>query len=147
MAFQIIRRASAQWQGSDAAGAGTISLGSGAFEGPYSLKSRVNDEPQTNPEELIGAALAGCFAMALSSKLAESGNPPTKLDARSRVKMEEEPGRFSITQIQLEIDGVVPGLTREEFFAVAEDAKKTCPVSRALAGTVVELVPGSFATS
>ncbi len=145
MPFQIIRRAAAHWEGDDSTGAGSISLGSGAFEGPYSLKSRVEDVPQANPEELIGAGLAGCFTMSLSNKLSESGHPPQRLDVTARVKMEEEPGRFSITLIELRVGGAVPGIDRGRFFALADEAKRTCPVSRALAGTTIELLEGDFA--
>ncbi|MBL5972370.1 MAG: OsmC family peroxiredoxin [Candidatus Leucobacter sulfamidivorax] len=144
MALQIVRRATAKWSGSDSAGTGSISLGSGAFTGPYSLKSRIDDVPQSNPEELIGAALAGCFAMALSSELAGAGHEPTSLEVNAKVKMVEEPGRFSITLIQLEVNGVVPGLDEEEFFGFADATKSACPVSRALAGTSIELQRGSY---
>ena len=139
MASRITRRASVEWRGDVENGAGTIALGSKAFEGPYSLRSRVEDVPQANPEELIGAANAACFSMSLSDLLSSQGTPPTSLDTKARVVMEEESGRYSITRIELDVVGEVPGCDAETFDRLAAQAEATCPVSRALAGTKIVL--------
>jgi lipoyl-dependent peroxiredoxin len=139
MASKIARRASVQWRGDVENGAGTIALGSKAFAGPYSLRSRVEDVPQANPEELIGAANAACFSMSLSDLLSSQGTPPTVIDTRARVVMEEESSRYSITRIELDVVGEVPGCDDETFHRLAAQAKATCPVSRALAGTEIVL--------
>lgn len=133
MGSKITRRASVQWRGDVGSGAGTIALGSKAFEGPYSLRSRVEDVPQANPEELIGAASAACFSMSLSDLLSSRGTPPTSIDTRARVVMEEESSRYTITRIELDVVGDVPGCDAETFDRLAAQAESTCPVSRALA--------------
>jgi osmotically inducible protein OsmC len=139
LSFRIVRRSQARWQGTDADGGGRIWLGSGAFEGPYTLKARVSDvERSTNPEELIGAAEAGCYTMSLANLLSTEGHPPDDLTTTASVRLEQvDEGRFSITRIELETVGDVPGLTAERFGELAEQAKATCPVSRALAGTEI----------
>jgi osmotically inducible protein OsmC len=141
VAIRVTRKAEASWQGTVPDGGGRIALGSGAFEGPFTLKARVEDvELSTNPEELIGAAEAGCFTMSLASVLSEAGHPPTDLQTTARVRLEQqESGGFAITQIALSTIGDVPGVDAEQFAAMAEQAKATCPVSRALAGTEVTL--------
>ena len=139
MGFQITRRATVRWAGSDTAGSGIIKLGSGAFEGPFSLKARVEEVPQANPEELIGAGLAACFTMSVSNKLTEAGYQVNQLDTSSRVRMAEESGRYSITEIRLEMSADVPGIEPEELAALAGEAKTTCPISRAMAGTTITL--------
>jgi osmotically inducible protein OsmC len=139
MGFQITRRANATWAGSDSTGTGEISLGSGSFTGPYSLKSRVEKVPQANPEELIGAALAACFTMSLSNKLTAAGFAIAALETSAKVRMAEEEGRYSITDIQLTLSGTVPGIDIQEFERIAREAEATCPVSRALAGTRIDL--------
>jgi len=139
MGSRITRRASVEWRGDVESGAGSIALGSKAFEGPYSLRSRVEDVPQANPEELIGAANAACFTMSLSDLLSAEGTPPTSLDTKARVTMEEESGRYTITRIELDVVGDVPGCDKETFDRLAAQAKATCPVSRALAGTEIVL--------
>ena len=134
------RKAQASWQGTVPDGGGRIAVGSGAFEGPFTLRARVEDvERSTNPEELIGAAHAGCFTMSLASLLSESGNPPRDLRTAAAVRLEQlEPG-FRITRIDLSTVGDVPGVDAETFAALAEQAKATCPVSLALAGTEITL--------
>jgi lipoyl-dependent peroxiredoxin len=122
-----------------ATGGGTLRLGSGAFEGPYSLKSRIDEVAQANPEELIGAAHAGCFSMALSSILEEAGRPPVSVETDAKVRLEETPTGFAITRIELVTRGDVPGLDEAGFMTMAERAKETCPVSRALAGVEIVL--------
>jgi osmotically inducible protein OsmC len=139
VSIRVTRNAQASWQGTVPDGGGRIALGSGAFEGPFTLKARVEDvERATNPEELIGAAEAGCFTMSLASLLSEAGHPPTDLTTTARVRLEQqESGGFAITQIALRTVGDVPGVDQERFAQLAEEAKATCPVSRALAGTEV----------
>ncbi len=134
-----VRTADAQWEGSLQDGTGTMRLGSGAFEGRYSFASRFEDGPGTNPEELIGAAHAGCFSMALSGGLSRAGHPPTRVSTTARVHIERGDAGFSITRIELQTEAEVPGLDEARFREEAETAKATCPVSRALAGTEVTL--------
>jgi osmotically inducible protein OsmC len=141
VSIRVTRSAQASWQGTVSDGGGRIALGSGAFEGPFTLKARVEDvERSTNPEELIGAAEAGCFTMSLASLLSDAGHPPADLTTTARVRLEQqESGGFAITQIALKTIGDVPGVDGERFAELAEQAKATCPVSRALAGTQVTL--------
>lgn len=134
-----VRTAEATWEGTLREGAGTVALGSGAFEGTYSFGSRFEDASGTNPEELIGAAEAGCFAMATALALEEEGFSPESVHAETAVHIEEVDGDFSITRIELTAEGDVPDASEAEFVAVAEDAKENCPVSKALAGTDIEL--------
>src|SRR5579875_2938725 len=136
MAF---RTATAHWEGSVRDGSGTVSLGSGAFSGPYSFQSRIEETANTNPEELIGAAHAGCFTMALSSRLSQAGHPPTSLDTTATVHLTRDENGLTINQIDLVTEGVVPGIDEATFQQEAEMAEKTCPVSRALAGTKITL--------
>jgi osmotically inducible protein OsmC len=114
-------------------------LGSGAFEGAYSFPSRFEEGTGTNPEELIAAAHAGCFSMALAAGLSRAGHPPTRIHTRARVHLEREGEGFAITRIELETEGQVPGVDAAGFQAQAETAKKNCPVSRALAGPAISL--------
>jgi lipoyl-dependent peroxiredoxin len=139
--FRVTRSAEASWQGTVPDGGGRIALGSGAFEGPFTLKARMEEiERATNPEELIGAAEAGCFTMSLASLLSDAGHPPDDLRTSAKVRLEQlETGGFSITQIALETVGDVPGVDAAQFEEYAQQAKATCPVSRALAGTEVTL--------
>lgn len=129
-----IRTADAQWHGSLKEGNGRIALGSGAFEGQYSFSSRFESGTGTNPEELVGAAHAGCFTMALSAGLGKAGITPTRLHTTAKVHFGVVDGAPTITQIDLELEGEVPGIDAETFTKHAEDAKKGCPISRALAG-------------
>jgi osmotically inducible protein OsmC len=138
VSFRVTRRADASWQGTVLDGGGRIALGSGAFEGPFTLKARVEDvERATNPEELIGAAEAGCFTMSLANVLSEADHPPADLRTTATVTLEQLGAGFTITQIALETIGDVPGIDAERFAELAEQARATCPVSRALAGTQV----------
>ena len=134
-----VRTADAQWEGSLQDGNGTMRLGSGAFEGRYSFASRFEDGPGTNPEELIGAAHAGCFSMALSGALSRAGHPPTRIQTTARVHIERGDEGFAITRIELATEAEVPGLDEPAFREQAETAKATCPVSKALAGTEISL--------
>ena len=139
MKLRIRRSATARWRGAVDTGAGQIALGSGAFEGPYSLRSRVGDEPNTNPEELLGGAHAGCFAMSVANLVAKAGHVPEQVSASARVTLEEVEGSFTVTRIELTATGRVPTLLPEEFVRLAEQARATCPISRALAGVEITL--------
>ena len=131
------RTATAVWQGSVQKGNGKISTLSGAIhETPYSVNSRFVSEDGkagTNPEELIAAAHASCFTMALSAQLTTAGHEPTELHTTATVHMEKQDIGWTITAIQLDTHGSVPGVSPEQFQKLADDAKKGCPISRALA--------------
>ncbi len=127
------RLAEAEWSGDLKAGEGKMKLGSGAYEGKYSFKSRMENGAGTNPEELLGAAHAGCFSMALSAMLSGAGHIPTKIHTTAKVTFDPVPGGFAITKIELNVEGSVPGMDQATFAKTAEEAKKGCPVSKALA--------------
>lgn len=140
MSVRVTRTAKASWQGDLAEGGGRIGVGSGAYDGPFTLRARVEDvERSTNPEELIGAAHAGCFTMSLANLLTESGHPPADLQTSAKVRLEQLETGFSITNITLRTVGEVPGVDADTFARLAQQAKDTCPVSRALAGTEITL--------
>jgi lipoyl-dependent peroxiredoxin len=140
LSFRVVRSAQASWQGAVADGSGRIALGSGAFDGPYSLRARVEESGRaTNPEELIGAAEAACFTMSLANLLSEEGHPPDDLRTTARVSLEQLETGFTITRIELDTVGTVAGIDDATFQRLAEQAKATCPVSRALAGTEITL--------
>ncbi len=134
-----IRTAEAEWKGNLSEGGGKMKLGSGAYEGPFTFKSRMENGPGTNPEELIGAAHAGCFSMAFSHQLASAGHPPKRVHTKAAVKFEKTDSGFTITRIDLDTEGEVPGISEATFLELAEAAKKGCPVSKALAGTEIVL--------
>ena len=127
------RRASAHWNGSVSEGSGTVALGSGAFEGAYSVKTRMGDDPGTNPEELLGAAHAGCFSMALAAALSRAGTPPTSIATDAQVHFEQQEAGWRITRIDLSTTASVPGIDDATFQETAAAAKAGCPVSVALA--------------
>jgi osmotically inducible protein OsmC len=129
------RTAKAQWEGSTRDGGGSLALGSGAFEGPYTFKSRFGSEKseQTNPEELLGASHASCFTMGLSLILSQGGNPPERLDTQAKVSIVQEGEGFTIDRIDLTTRGRVPGIDDDGFQQAAQAAKDNCPVSKALA--------------
>ena len=127
------RTSEAKWSGDLKQGSGTMKLGSGAYEGAYTFKSRMETGPGTNPEELIAAAHAGCFSMALSAILSGNGHVPTSIHTTAKVTFDPVPGGFAITKIDLNTEGTVPGLDATGFQKFAEEAKKGCPVSKALA--------------
>lgn len=133
------RTASAEWTGDLRSGKGSVSLGSGAFSGQFSFGSRFESGTGTNPEELIGAAHAGCFSMALSHALASDGHPPERVHTDAKVVLEKVADGFAITRIDLVTRASVPGLDESEFKTYAEKAKAGCPVSKALAGTTITL--------
>jgi len=135
-----IHKAEAEWKGNLTEGSGRLKVGSGAFDGPYSFKSRFEEgQSATNPEELIGAAHAGCFTMALTAQLSRAGITPTRIHTGARVKLEKVGEGFSITQIELETEAEVPGIDDATFQGYARDAKQNCPVSKALSGTEIHL--------
>ena len=136
----ISRYATAHWEGDLKSGKGRLDTPqSGLLDGTrYGFNSRFGDEKGTSPEELIAAAHAGCFTMALSAKLAEAGFPPTSLDSRADVDLSMDGGP-QLSQIRLKVKAVVPGMDEARFRAVAEDAKQNCPVSKALSAVPVSL--------
>jgi osmotically inducible protein OsmC len=135
------RTAEAEWKGNLIQGSGRLAVGSGAFQGPYSFKSRFEDgESATNPEELIGAAHAGCFTMALTAQLSHARLTPTRIHTRATVTLTKVGDSYSITRIDLETTAEVPGLDDTTLQRQALEAKQTCPVSKALAGTEIRLV-------
>ena len=127
------RNGSARWQGDLQGGSGTVKVGDGVLEGNYSAKSRFEDGPGTNPEQLIAAAHAACFSMALSNILSEAGNPPESVDTTADVQLRFVDGAPTLTRIDLRTQGRVPGIDAAQFQKFAEDAKANCPISRALA--------------
>ena len=129
-----VQTASAEWNGSLKEGAGRMKVGSGAVDGPYTFVSRFETGPGTNPEELIGAAHAGCFSMALAAGLGRAGHSPTSIKTNAKVHLGASDAGPTITGIDLEVEGVVPGIDAAQFQEFAEGAKKNCVVSRALAG-------------
>lgn len=135
----MIREARARWEGDLREGEGTMAFGSGAFEGQYSFRSRFENGTGTNPEELIGAAHAGCFSMALSNMLAQAGHVPTRVETTARVHLEPVDGKQTIRRIELICEADVPGIEADEFQKIASEAKSGCPVSRALTGVDISL--------
>ena len=134
-----IRKAEAEWTGKVTDGKGHMKLGSGAFDGPYSFQSRMQDGVGTNPEELIGAAHAGCFSMALSAGLTQAGLTPTRIHTTASVHLDKVGDGWSIPKIDLVTEGEVPGLDQQGFQQYAETAKKNCPVSRLYSGAEITL--------
>lgn len=133
------RNAEAVWNGSIMDGTGTMKLGSGAFEGAYSFKTRMGDTPGTNPEELIGAAHAGCYSMAFAAALGQAGFAPKSIETKAAVKFDKVEGGFSITKIDLTTTAAIPEIDEAKFQEIAKAAKENCPVSKALAGTEINL--------
>ncbi len=129
----MIKKGSAAWKGSLKEGAGTISTETGVVKNaPYGFKARFEDGPGTNPEELIAAAHAGCFSMALSAQLGEAGLRPERIATEAAVTLEKQASGFAITAIHLQTSARVPGATPEAFRKAAENAKAGCPVSKVL---------------
>jgi osmotically inducible protein OsmC len=133
------RTAKAQWDGTLKEGKGTMSLGSGAYTGQYSFASRFEQGTGTNPEELIAAAHAGCFSMALSAALGKAGFTPKRVNTTASVFLEPVEGGFGITHIDLKTEADIPGIDNGKFQEIADGAKKGCPVSKALAATKINL--------
>lgn len=134
-----VRTAEAEWSGTLMGGKGSMKLGSGAFEGPFSFQSRMEEGTGTNPEELIGAAHAGCYSMQFSAMLEHAGFLPDKVRTASKVFFGPVDGGFAITKIELTTEGTVPGIDDAKFQELAQAAKTSCPVSKALAGTEITL--------
>jgi len=135
----MIRTAEARWMGELATGKGNVKLGSGAYEGPYSFGTRFESVQGTNPEELLGAAHAACFSMALGAGLQKAGHVADSIQTTASVHLEKTEAGFSITKIQLKTRGKVPGISNADFVKFAEDTKSGCIVSRALASVPMEL--------
>jgi len=131
-----VRKSSAEWKGTLKEGAGTMKLGSGAYEGPFTFASRFETGPGTNPEELLGAAHAGCFSMFLSALLSKAGFVPTRIATTATVHLGDGP---TITLIELDTQAQVPDLSEAGLQEHAEAAKMNCPVSKALAGPQITL--------
>jgi osmotically inducible protein OsmC len=133
------RSSEAVWEGDLQTGRGTMKIGSGAWEGPYSFKSRFEDGAGTNPEELIAAAHAGCYSMALSAALGKAGSPPKRVQTKARVDLRKDDSGFRIASIHLVTTASVPGIENAKFQQIAEEAKRSCPVSKVLSGAEISL--------
>jgi lipoyl-dependent peroxiredoxin len=129
-----VRQANAEWKGTLKEGSGNMSLGSGSYTGPFSFMSRFENGTGTNPEELIGAAHAGCFSMALAAGLGRAGITPTSIRTNAKVHLGTSEAGPTITRIELDVEGEVPGIDQAAFQQHADAAKKGCVVSRALGG-------------
>ncbi len=134
-----VRKSSAVWEGSFREGKGSVKLASGLFEAPYSASSRFESGPGTNPEELIGAAHAGCFSMALALILSGQKTPPKRIETTADVDIEPDGQGYSIVSIALKTLAEVPGASEADFLKAAEMAKAGCPVSKALKATPITL--------
>jgi osmotically inducible protein OsmC len=126
------RSSDAVWRGDLKTGKGKIKLGSGAFQGDYSFPSRFESAEGTNPEELIAAAHAGCFSMALAAALTQANHPPAEIHTTAKVNFGPVGGGFAITKIELVTEATVPGIEAPAFKTIATQAKENCPVSKAL---------------
>jgi lipoyl-dependent peroxiredoxin len=135
-----VRNAEAEWKGNLFEGQGHMKMASGSYDGPFTFKSRMESGPGTNPEELIAAAHAGCFSMAFSAGLAKAGFTPKRVHTKAAVHFDKVGDGFAITSIDLATEAEVPGIDNAKFQEQAEGAKKGCPVSKALAGTKINLV-------
>ena len=133
------RKTNAEWTGTLKEGSGNISLGSGVYSGPFSFDTRFGEASGTNPEELLGAALAGCYAMALNNYLHGENTPPKNIKAEAKVYIGKDDQGFLINRIDLETEGEVEGLDQAAFEKAAEHIKKTCIISRALESTNITL--------
>jgi osmotically inducible protein OsmC len=130
------RNAQATWEGTLKEGAGSIKLGSGAYEGPFNFVSRFEAGPETNPEELLGAASAACFTMDLNSKLFKGGFAPARVHTTAQVSLEKGEAGFAIANIHLVVEGSVPGISAEDFAGYAEESRKNCIISRAISAPI-----------
>ena len=128
----IQKTGNARYEGLGKGGKGHVASQSGALDHPYGFNTRFDDKPGTNPEELIAAAHASCFTMALAFKLADAGHEDGTLETKSTVSLEKDGDGFSVTKSALELDAKVPGLAREKFDELAADAKANCPISKLL---------------
>jgi len=133
------RNAEAVWEGGLKDGQGRVKLESGAFEGKYSFSTRFENSPGTNPEELLGAAHASCFSMALSAGLGKAGFTPQQVKTSAKVSLEKVGEGFKVTRIQLQTEAKIPNIDDKTFQEQAQRAKTGCPISQALAATPIEL--------
>jgi len=134
-----IRKAEAEWQGKVTDGKGHMKFGSGAFDGPFSFESRMADGKGTNPEELLAAAHAGCFSMALSAQLTQAGLTPTRIHTTAGVHLDKVGEGWAISTVDLVTEAEIPGIDQQTFQQHAETAKKNCPVSKLFAGAEITL--------
>ncbi|MTI87093.1 MAG: OsmC family protein [Balneolaceae bacterium] len=134
-----VKKAEAKWNGDLKSGQGTVKLGSGTYEGNYTFASRFENGDGTNPEELIGAAHAGCYSMAFSNELAKAGFSPESVETHAEVTLGMVDGAPTITTIKLSAKGIVPDIDEAKFQEIAEAAKNGCPVSKALDAVDIEL--------
>ena len=134
-----VRQAEAVWNGTLTEGSGAMKMASGAYEGQYSFSSRFEEGAGTNPEELIAAAHAGCYSMALSANLGRAGYEPKSISTTARVNIEKQEDGFTITTIDLETEAEVDGIGDDEFQEIAETTKNGCPVSKVLSGAEISL--------
>ena len=137
--MKILRHASATWSGPVPTGTGTMTLGRDGLVIPFSLKSRTEEGMGTNPEELIGAAIAGCFSMHLTSLIEDAGKPVGAIQTSARVMLEQREDGFWISEIHLITRGQNQGLSNEEFLDMADKAKRTCPVSKLYSTALITL--------
>ena len=135
----VTRTGKAEWHGDLKSGNGVIRFGDGRFEQTYSAGSRFENEPQTNPEELIAAAHAACYSMALSNMLAEDGHAPREVKTEAAVNLDQPNGEPAITTITLTVHAKAEGVNRQRFAELATSAKDNCPVSKALAGCKIDM--------
>lgn len=130
-----IRSSTAQWEGDLKGGKGTMTVGKGAYTGPFTFASRFEEAGGTNPEELIGAAHAGCFSMAFSANLSKAGHVPKSVNTRADVHLDPDPaGGMRVSRIELVSEAVVPGIDAKQFQELAETTRTTCPISKLLKG-------------
>lgn len=134
-----VRRAEAIWHGSFKDGHGHMQFGEGEFEVDYSAGSRFEEDPGGNPEQLLGAAHAGCFSMALASGLSKAGFPPGEIHTTAEVHLDKTEAGWTVTRIQLTTEAEVPGIKEAEYQELAQNAKQNCPVSRALGSVEIGL--------
>jgi osmotically inducible protein OsmC len=135
----IARTSTVIWEGDVARGHGTIKTGSGKIDANYSFGTRFAGEPGTNPEELLGAALASCFTMALAATLTRAGHATTSIDTVAKVHLRQVSGGFEVPSIELTTHANVPGILDDEFQQLAQQAKETCPISKALHSVPITL--------
>jgi osmotically inducible protein OsmC len=133
------RKATAEWNGTLKDGAGKFALGSGLFEGAFSFATRMGDEPGSNPEELLGASLAACYAMALNATLEKEGKPARSVKTEANVFFGKDDAGFKVSHIDLSARADIDGIEDAEFQTIAENVKNTCPISKALAATPINL--------
>lgn len=134
-----IRTGQAVWKGTLKEGAGTLRTQSGAYEGPYNFVSRFESGPQTNPEELVAAAHAACYSMALSAGLEKAGFKATRIATKASLHLEKGDSGFSIPQIDLDVEADVPGVDEKKFAEISEATKSGCPISKLVTGARISL--------